>query len=300
MHPFQPTGDKAYPISLVDVASGDSIVLQDPSGDALPIAIQSLQVPGADIREVVSNRPFTDGTVDTTSFAGGSAATIALRTLQSPTAHLVVDTLRAWLRPSRRSYLVVQRIGWPAPRRLLVRADALAAPVTSPGAAVAVQLAWKAPDGVWEALDEESRTIFPGTTTTPGRTYPKTYPWSYTPGIPPGSGLINVGGTVAAPPIIRLYGPATAPGITNATTGQTIAFKSSFAIPAGGYVAIHCADTISPVLANDDPSISRYDQIDWSQTDLWFLQPGTNQIQFTGTALSAVTQAVITWRERTA
>ena len=289
----------SYPISLVDTTSGETLVIADPI-IVTPFYVQSLQVGGADVRAAVNNRPQTDGTLDVTQYSGAAAVTLNLTTI-GVDAHANVDVLRAWVRPDRRSWLEVERGAWAGPRRMLVRGDALTAPVataTSDGPMVVLQMAWRAIDGVWEGVDEQSRTIFPGGVTTGGFSYPFSYPYSYGTGTPPGSGDAQVGGTVPTPPVIRIYGPATAPSLTNTVTGQTIAFTAGFTIPAGGYVSIDVA--AGTVLANDDPAVTRFNSIDWTQTDLWFLQPGNNPITFTATSLGAVSQAVITWHERTA
>jgi hypothetical protein len=296
-----PGGVTAYPISLVDTITGETVVLQDPDGDAadaLPVVVTSLQVGGADIRDVVANRSNDDGTIDTTQYAGAAAVTCALTCLPGLTAHQVEDTLRGWLRPNRRAWLTVQRQGWDQPRRLLVRADALSPPVSSPGPTVAMQLAWRAINGVWESVAEQSKTLYPGMSADVGRTYPRTYPWSYTPSIPTGAGLVTVGGNVATPPMLRIYGPVTAPGIANTTTGKAFQFISSYAVPAGEYVTVDCGNRT--VRANDDPTISRENVVDWSNSTYWKLQPGDNQLAFTGSHLGAVTQAVAAWYERTA
>jgi hypothetical protein len=291
-----PHGRNAYPISLVDVDSGDTIIIQDPSGNALPLVVQSLQVSGADIREVVDDRPQADGTLDTTYFAGAAAVTCAVTCVPGLTAHQVEDTLRAWLRPRRRAWLTVQRAGWEAPRRMMVRADALSPPQSAPGPMVTMQMAWKAPNGVWESVDEFSSTIYPSGAASGGLSVPFSLPMSLGAGYPSGSALIVNDGTEDTPPLIRIYGPATGPGVTNATTGLGVQFLSTYALAAGDYVSIDV--TGNTVLLNDDPSQSRFSFIDWSQTDLWALEPGENQISFTGTGLSAITQAVLTWHER--
>jgi len=186
-------------------------------------------------------------------------------------------------------------------RRILVRGDALTAPVvtaTGNGPMIPMQLAFRAPEGVWEAVNESNRIIAPGGSSGTGWVLPAAFPINFGAGSPGGSLTVIVGGDLPTPPKIRIYGPVTAPGITNTTTGDTIMFVPTFTIPASGYVSIDMA--AGTILANDDPSLTRMNSVDWSVSDFWMLQPGNNQISFTGTALSVVTQAVITWRERTA
>lgn len=292
------TGYFGYPLSLTDRDTGEKLTIQSATGADYPLLVQSFQVAGADVRAAVSNAPFRPGTIDSTLYGGAAAVTLNV-TVLPPDAHPTVDVLRSWIRPSRRSYFLVQRTGWTALRRLFVRGDALAAPVvtaTSDGPMVVVQMAFRAIDGVWEDNDLSSRTIFPGGTSTSAKTYPLSFPMNYGTGTPPGAGTVASTGNTVCPIVARIYGPVTAPALVNNTTGQTIAFTSGFTIPAGQYVSIDTA--AATVLANDDPTLSRFNSIDWSQTDLWWLQPGNNQIGFTGSALSSVTQAVITWRER--
>lgn len=288
-----------YPLSLVDADTGETLIIQSPAGADYPLAVQSFQVAGADVRAAVVNAPFRPGTIDSTKYGGAAAVTMNLTALP-PNAHQTVDVLRAWINPARRTYLTALRTGWTATRRLLVRGDALTAPTvtaTSDGPMVAMQMGFRAIAGVWESADENSRTIFPGGTQSGGLAFPAAFPWAFGTGSPAGVSLITVGGTAPTPPIIRIYGPVTAPGITNTTTGQTMQFVSSYTVPAGQYVSIDC-DAVT-VLANDDPTLTRMNSVDWSQSTFWQLQPGGNQVAFTGSGLSQITQTVISWRERT-
>ena len=269
-------------------------------GESEPDAVVTDFDPGFPaVRAVSNNRVNGSGTVDTTKYFGsrGVTMTVSLDPAKPSQSLSWQKRLLQLCLPDRRPYLYLQTIEDPMVWRMLLVGSQVTAPYQ---VVLAPQLAWTNPDGTWEAAVETERTIFPGNGPTGGRTYPKTYPWSYSPGTPPGSGIIEVAGTVPTPPVIRIYGPVTGPAITNATTGQTIAFKSSYTVPSGGYVSINCNDLISPVLANDDPSLSRMNQINFTTNRFWFLQPGENQIQFTGTALGGITQAVISWRERTA
>lgn len=292
-----PLAPCSYPISLQDAVTGETLVLAARDGNAdIPVAIQKLSTPGPDVRESMDPRPNADGEDDQTLFHGSRAVTIALTVLPRPDAHLIADQLYPWVVPSRRSYLIVQRNGWPSPRRMLIRGDQFGEPVTGPGPWVQLLLPWKAAEGVWESVQEFSATIFPSGTASNALVLPFTLPITLGSGSPPGARVLTVAGTVPTPPTIRLYGPVTGPVLTNQTVGTSIAFRPTYAIPAGEYVEIAYRPQFS-VKANGD-GVSRLGSVDWSASDPWLLQPGDNQLSLAGSGISAVTQAVVFYRER--
>lgn len=287
----------SYPISLQDTTTGETLVIAALDGHTdVPVVVQSLQTPGPDVREVAASRPNQDGVDDQTRFHGARPATLALTIPPNVDAHAVEDRLVAWCDPARRSYLVVQRTGWPAVRRMLIRGDQFGAPTTFAGPTIQMLLAWKAPDGVWESAEEYSTTIFPGGSSTGALTLPFTLPFNLGSGIPSGAGQVSVGGTKPTPPTIRIYGPITAPAIRNQTAGKTIQFKSSYSVPAGQYIEIQSVPQFS-VQVNGDGE-SRFGNVDWANTTPWLLLPGNNFLSLSGSGVSAVTQAVVLHHER--
>jgi hypothetical protein len=71
-----------------------------------------------------------------------------------------------------------------------------------------------------------------------GRTYDKTYDWTYGGGVNPGGELIATNnGDSLAWPVFTVTGPANFPIITNATTGRT--FQILYDIPAGQSVTVN-------------------------------------------------------------
>jgi tail protein len=286
-----------YPVWLEDADTAERLVLGARDGNAdVPVAIQAVNLPGPDIRDAVTNRVNAPGTNDQTRYSGASGPTIELTILPGAEAHLVEDRLREWMDPARRVWLVVQRNGWPEPRRILVRGDQFGAPTTRPGPTIAMLLPWRAPNGVIESLDAELVTIYPTSDATSGMSFPVVLPMSFGSGSVDGAGLIRITEGLATPPVLRIYGPVTAPALTNRTTGDAIVFSAGFSIPNGEYVAIDV--DAGTVTANDDPDVTRYGSIDWSSTDLWLLQPGDNLISLTGTGMSAITQATVSYRTR--
>lgn len=246
------------------------------------------------IRASVNDAPGRSGTVNNTRYFGARAVTAAFSADDSGRRGLMT-TLSQVADPSQRFYLVAQIPEWGTGQwRMLLVPDQFSMPLTYSDSDI--QAGWQGCDGVWETENLSSFTIRAAGVGTGGKTYPLSYPRDYGTGTAPGSGTVTIGQNLATPLTIRIYGPVTAPAITNATTGQTLAFASSFTIAAGQYVSIDAA--AGTVLANDDPALSRLQFLDWTQSNLWWLQSGVNQIQFTGTGVSAVTQAVLTWRER--
>ena len=277
------------------ITDTDNQVILDLSNSAtLPYAVTEIDPGMPAIRASVNDAPGRYGSVNVTRYFGARAVTAGFVSDESGRRTLM-NTLSELADPSQRFYLVVSIPEWGTGQwRMLLVADQFSMPLTYSDSDV--QAGWQAPDGVWESLTLGSRTIFPGGVQVGGKVYPLSYPRDYGSGTPPGSAVITIAQNLATPTKIRIYGPVTAPSISNATTGATVAFASTFTIAAGQYVSIDTG--AGTVLANDDPSLSRLQFVDWSQSDLWWLMSGTNQIQFTGTGLSAVSQTVLTWRER--
>jgi hypothetical protein len=86
--------------------------------------------------------------------------------------------------------------------------------------------------------------------------------------------LTNVG-NAPVQPVFRITGASTGPVITNADTGQQMAFASSYLLPAGSRVTLN-HETRSVLL---DDGVSRSNQL---VTRGWFTLPvGTTRVRFT-------------------
>lgn len=283
----------AFAAAWITDTDGD-VILDLSNSSTTPYSVTSLDPGMPAVRSSVQDAPSRYGTVDTSRYFGARAVTAAFSSDEAGRRALM-NTLSELADPSQRFYLVVTIPEWGTGQwRMLLRPDQFSMPLTYTDDDI--QAGWQAPYGVWETLNLSSRTIWPGGVSTGGKSYPLSYPRDYGTGTAPGTGVVTIGQHLATPPVIRIYGPVTAPSITNSTTGTTLAFQGSFTIAAGQYVAIDSG--AGTVLANDDPNASRLQFIDWTQSNLWWLQSGVNQIQFSGTGLSAVTQTVLTWRER--
>lgn len=89
-------------------------------------------------------------------------------------------------------------------------------------------------------------------------------------------GVVSNAGTTLTWPVLKINGFSGAPGITNATTGQTINISSI--ISSGNYLLI---DTLNrTVLLNGVTQF--YGAVNFSTTSWWGLAPGSNTITMIG------------------
>jgi hypothetical protein len=258
------------------------------------INVLRVDAPGPDVRAVTESRTDDDGTVDTTSRHGSRAVSIELQAIANPEA--VEDELSAWLHPSLRPYLVVSNDARSQDRRLLLRSESWAPPLSAdePPFYRRILVQWRAPDGAWEAVDETELIISPDIPSRTGRTYPRTYPYSYEPTTASGSpSTVNVG-TAPSHFIGRLYGPITAPRLIHVSTGLEIAFKSDLTLGAGEYVEVNTRSKTA--FLNGDVQVSRLGHIDFDVNTWWRLQGGSQAIRYTGTDPSGNARAVLFYR----
>lgn len=258
------------------------------------IFVSSMEVPSPEVREVVDLRTDDDGAWDTTALLGARACSIELLVTQG--ARAFEDQLTRYLNPSLRPYLVIADDGWAQDRRLLLRVDQWSAPLTTdlPRDARKIQVSWKAPDGIWEALDSVDETVLGDLATDTGRTYPKTYPWSYPTTDVAGAAIVTNAGAVPSHFTARLYGPCSGPALINETTGERIGFLSGLTLAAGEYVEIDTRAQTAHLLGNS--SADRLNFLDFMNSSWWRLQPGDQQIRYAPLAGSSGTAAVITYR----
>jgi hypothetical protein len=108
-----------------------------------------------------------------------------------------------------------------------------------------------------------------------GLLWPLTYPLVWGSALAGGEMLLTNDGDAPAQPVFRITGPCTGPVITNADTGQQLAFDPAYVLPAGAQLLLTYENR--SVLLND--GVSRSNQLDTRQ---WFTLPvGTTRIRFT-------------------
>lgn len=278
-------------VKLVDGAREMRLLPRQDQG----VFLQNLDAPSPSIREVVEDRTDDDGARDTTLLFGSRAVGIELLVTQD--ARAVEDELSRYLHPRSRPYLVVEDTGWSQARRLQLRVDQFSAPLTTdlPRDARKIQVQWKAPDGIWEASEQDEVTVGADIATAGGgMSFPISFPMSFAPTMATGATTVTSVGAVPSHFIARLYGPCTGPSLVNTTTGEQITFKSSLSLGAGEYVEVDTRERSANWLS--DASISRLGDVDFTATSWWRLEPGDNDIRYLPADADAGSEAVVFYR----
>lgn len=107
-----------------------------------------------------------------------------------------------------------------------------------------------------------------------GRTYEKTFDFSY--GLPTPSGILNVinNGDGESPPIIRIWGAGSNPTLTNVTTGQSLVLNYTM-VTGEEYLELDFfARTIKL-----NGVVNRYSALNFADSEWWYLQPDANEIR---------------------
>lgn len=281
-------------LTSVKLVNGPRELLLWPRTDE-GIYLTSLDAPSPGMREVVDDRTDDDGTRDTTGLFSSRACTIEL--LVASRARTIEDEVARYLHPLLRPYLVVEDDGWAQARRLMLRTDQWSAPLSNdlgPDQRK-IQLQWKCPDGIWEAVDEVTETISADITTDAGgMSFPITFPMSFAPTMAVGPATVTSLGAIPSHFVARLYGPCTGPSLINVTTGEEITFLPSLSLAAGQYVEVDTRE--QSAVAQSDASISRLTYLDYSVTSWWRLEPGDNAIRYAPGDVDAGAKADIIYR----
>jgi hypothetical protein len=288
-----------YTIRLDDGTSTITLRPAAPSGTD-PYICTGETLASAAPREAVQAFAGKSGVNDLTQFHDAAVfqATLYIQDSGGITRHQYIDQLRAMLRPANRPYLYLQRDGWLTERRALVRGASLTAPIDRlSGTRVETSLQVTIPAGVLESAVLSSDNTRPGSTSS-GRTYPRTDPWSYTPGASGATKFLTVGGgevgATDTPLLMRLYGACTEPVITNVTLGEVFELDN-VTLADGQYLEIDM--DAKTVLLNGDTSLSYYNKINFTTSTWWQLQPGTNQLLVGAASLDTTCELDFEWRD---
>lgn len=244
-----------------------------------------------EIRESVDPRPGADGTIDTTRLFGGRAVTAQLVVL-SPAA---LDRVRGWLHPSRRPWLVYTPDGLPE-RQLQLRVAQHAAPLAqmSSRGRIDVSVQWRAPSGRAVSAEEHGGAASPSMDND-GRSYPRSYPLAYPESSGQGTVVVRNDGNVDSDPVLRIYGPCTAPRVANETTGHTLAFSAALVVADGDYLELDASARTA--LINGLAGQSVYRHLDFSASSWWPLVPGLNKVRYFPAVWAQPSRAEIFWRD---
>lgn len=265
--------------------------LEDPDS---PVTLTELDTGAPAVRAVTNDYPNRSGQLDTSTFFGGRAVSLTFMCTSEEDRRDLLSKVMPLIDPRRRPRLVVMMPEWGEDAWMLpLRADSFTAPLTYQQSVTTV---WVNPTGVWESATETSVQVNPMSSGTGGIAFPYSFPMAFAAGSSPSAQIVNVDGSYEAAPKILIYGPITQPTIALQNKDQKIQFSSSTTIAEGDYFEIDVA--AGTILANSDSTASRFGSVDWSASDLWLLSPGDNQIALTGSDMSTVTQATVSWRDR--
>jgi hypothetical protein len=282
---------------LTDPARGLSYTLY-PS-DAVKVADFEVT---ATVRAVSEDRAQADGALDTTAFLSAAAVTIDLAAINIGTpVGPTMDQMAGLLLPFARPYLVVTDTEWASPRQIRVRFDSHTHPYEQDNYR-AVQLAFKAPRGVWEDTAIQQFTLAADVTDTTGFVFTDTAGavvtdtagFVFQPSTSAGSSIITVAGNARPAWRARLYGPAAGPVLTNDSTGQSLAFTGSLTLGAGDYLELDSGNRTALLLSQ--PDASRLAFMDFGASEWFPFDPGLNRVRYhaaSGTTGGSICQVTI-------
>jgi hypothetical protein len=134
-----------------------------------------------------------------------------------------------------------------------------------------------------------------------GMTVPFTIPVTLHSSPPPGGGYAVNGGSFLSPPVVVLTGPASAPSITNLTSGQTVSW-SSLTLNTGDTFVVDFLNRqgyVNPTAVSTNPGFPSTGGTYWPAdltSSWWQLAPGSNTLQYGGNIGTGST-ATCYWRD---
>lgn len=273
-------------------ADGLTTLLLDPYSG---FVINAIDLGDAVTREVVDDAVDADGTDDTTAFTGARTITLQMKLVPpaGETKQSMRTRLRAFTHPRLRPILYVQ-FDDEVEQRIVLRRSKWSNVAESPALAP-VTVQWVAPTGIIESAElHQVVANASGTGSEGGRTYDKTYDKTYTGGTTVGSATAENAGTADAYPLLRIYGPCTNPTIEQITQGRELVF-SALTINAGEFLEVDTRERT--IRYNGDPADSRYDNLDFPDSQWWTLSPGTNLLRLNPATFTAPSNLVVEYRD---
>lgn len=303
--PPEPSEPACMRRAWLTLPDGRTMPLED---EAKGYFCSSLDLGYPEVREVTNPRPDASGTDDRTEFYSSRVVTAAVSAHRG--AGAVIDEVYASFAPflalgaGAELHYVLERAG--APERVVtaMRPASFAGPIAGPFQRD-MQLQWVASDPVIYDVTEQRAESAAGSGAG-GRKYDLIFPRDYTlEGVGPTVGMIRSNGDVGVFPIIRIYGPITAPVVTFTTYHEngtaddlfTLPFLASFTIDAAQYLEIDTANKRATYSGDPDAAMARF--IDWFALEWPYLppMPQWSVMALTGQRTGDVTQAVATWRD---
>lgn len=285
-------------VKLVNPLDGTQCIIMPRDG----VSVMSLDVQPT-VRTVTEERVNAHGQVDNTLYLSTASVTMDLRLwtndIGTQTAEDFDDEINLFLNPSLRPNLVVSNDQWSTDRQLSVRFDSKTALFDNP-MTQDVQIAWKAPAGVWQApvptvvIANSYIAATGGLVMTNNGLADTVSGVQVIAGSSTGNPSIIGGGNMTVPFTAKLYGPCTGPKFTNDTVGLDIVFTDSLVLGAGVYVEINSLNHTA--LRNSDPNDSVLGLLNFSSSTWWQFQPGNNTVRYHPTSASAGAVAQITYQ----
>lgn len=289
---------QTVPAVLTLVSDTDTIVLRpiNPSSSD-PILCSNWDLGAPSVRENVSDRPGGDGTIDNSTYTGGRSVTFDLHifgnAVNSPYAWL--ERLTAMTHPGIRPRLRVQRASPEAYGQtweMELRGNPFSISFGRTAAAkLDLTLQFTNPTGYLSGDLQEVTSVMADPTNASGFIFPIAFPLA-TGTTSASNPLVYavVAGSAPVTPAIRIYGPVTAPQVTD-EAGQT--FKlTGLTLAAGNYVDIDMGGATARI--NGDAAQSALDTVDFSVSTFWTWSPGAHTVRYAATSGSIVVQ----WRDR--
>ena len=281
-----------------------SIDLENPAGGWF---CEELDLGFPAVRDVVSNRPDQDGVDDRTQFYGARAVSASIKVVAGAGAQIddVADNFAPFMQPASRPVLhvILDRPGT-AERTMTVRAAGYGWKIAGDSERD-VQLQFVAADPYLYDPAVNTVVAYAGSSTANGRVYNLTFNRTY----PAGGGVATSGriqpaGTMPVQPLVRIYGPITAPRVYFAThpgggqVNQYIQFASGFVLGVNQWVDV---DTKAhTAYLQSDTTQPAFVSINFAAT-IWPVlpvSPGWTDMTLSGSgAMSGVTQVQAIWQD---
>ena len=248
-----------------------------------------------EVRSAVDMVPGAHGTRDFTEFFGARTITIDMQIWGGwcdwqYSRREIMDKLKALCNPAVRPYLV-ENIDGQDERRILLRGDTGSMPFELPHTNK-VQLSFVAPEGYWESNTEIVDVMWASQAEDlgAGRTYPRNFDYQYPATTPYGTSETYNNGNLPTPPVLRVHGPFDSFEIGLLNTGKKIVCPD-YILGAGQWVEIDMRNRTFL-----EAGVTKFEKVDWSQSEWWEMLPGVNQLNFEPTNYTEQTKLEVAYR----
>jgi hypothetical protein len=256
-----------------------------------------------EVRDVMGKRPDADGVYDRTQFMGARAVSASVTAVAWAGARIddIASRFAPFMAPAARPVLhyVLDRPG--APERVLtLRAANYGFVIDNPDSRE-IHLQWIAADPVVRDPAGQSGTAFTGSSAGSGRRYDLAFPRVYpSGGGGPASAVLYSPGDVTVSPLLRIFGPVTAPVVSFSGGNGAFAMLPTLTISGGHFVEVDTA--AKSAWADGDRAQNLLSYVDWATITAqggWpRLPPKTSvTMTMTGQSTSGSTQAQALWND---